>query len=96
MRYPGSDPASLRVFGIRIGVDVSWFFVLFLFIFSLSGPFQDTLGGSNTKAYLTAVASVLLFFLSVIFHELGHALVARPQRHRSPASTCGSSAASRR
>lgn len=68
----------MRVFGIRVGVDPSWFIVLFFFIFLLSGSFRQTLGGSSdTVAYLTAVAAVLLFFTSLILHELGHALVAR-------------------
>jgi Zn-dependent protease len=66
-----------RVFGIRIGVGISWFFVLFLFIFAVTGPFHEMLGGSRTTAYLVAVASVLSFFASLILHELGHALVAR-------------------
>ena len=68
-----------RVFGIRIGVDVSWFLVLFFFIFILSGSFRDTLNSSDTVAYLTAVASALLFFASLVLHELGHALAARRQ-----------------
>ncbi len=66
-----------RVFGIRVGVDVSWFVVLFVVIFLLSGSFQRTLGGSDTTAYLTAVASALLLFASIVVHELGHALAAR-------------------
>src|SRR5436305_10478462 len=66
-----------RIFGIRIGVDVSWFIVLFFFIFILSGSFRTTLQSSDTTAYATAVASALLFFASLVLHELGHALVAR-------------------
>jgi Zn-dependent protease len=66
-----------RVFGIRIGVDASWFIVLFFFIFILSGSFRTTLQSSDTTAYATAVASALLFFASLVLHELGHALVAR-------------------
>jgi Zn-dependent protease len=66
-----------RVFGIRIGVGISWFFVLFLFIYIFTKPFHDMLGGSRTTAYLVTVASVLSFFASIIVHELGHALVAR-------------------
>lgn len=66
-------------FGIRIGVDGSWFIVLFLMIFVLSAPFRDTLHSSDGVAYLTTVVSVLLLFGSLIVHELGHALVARRQ-----------------
>jgi Zn-dependent protease len=67
------------VFGIRVGVDASWFLILFLMIFMLSGPFRDTLHSSDGLAYLTTVVSVLLLFGSLIVHELGHALVARRQ-----------------
>jgi Zn-dependent protease len=73
---PGSIQLA-RILGIRVGVDFSWFVVLFLVIFWLSGSFQDTLGSSDTTAYLTAVASALLLFGSIVVHELGHALAAR-------------------
>ena len=63
-----------RIFGIRIGVDVSWFIVLFLIIWSLSGYYEDVSPGSS--AFLLATVSALLFFLSILLHELGHALVA--------------------
>ncbi|HEY1566275.1 MAG TPA: site-2 protease family protein [Solirubrobacteraceae bacterium] len=66
-------------FGLRVGVDGSWFIVLFLMIFVLSGPFRDTLHSSDGVAYMTTVVSVLLLFASLIVHELGHALVARRQ-----------------
>ena len=66
-------------FGFRIGVDGSWFLVLFLMIFVLSGPFRQTLHSSDAIAYLTTVVSVLLLFASLIVHELGHAIVARRQ-----------------
>jgi Zn-dependent protease len=75
MRRSGSIQLA-RIFGIRIGVSASWFFVLFFFIYVLSGYFQDILG-SNTEGYVVAVASALLFFTSLVLHELGHALVAR-------------------
>ena len=66
-----------RIFGIRVGVGISWFVVLFFFIFVTTPYFHEVLGGSSTTAYLVAVASVLSFFASLIVHELGHALVAR-------------------
>ena len=65
-----------RVFGIRIGVDVSWFFVLFLIIWSLSGYYNDLFPDQDSKAFALAVVSALLFFLSILLHELGHAIVA--------------------
>jgi Zn-dependent protease len=65
-----------RVFGIRIGVDVSWFFVLFLIIWSLSRYFSDLFPDQDTKAFALAVVAALLFFLSILLHELGHAVVA--------------------
>src|ERR1700683_1104894 len=64
-------------FGIRIGVDFSWFLILFVLIYLLSGPFRATLHSSDGVAYVTTVASVLLLLASLIVHELGHALVAR-------------------
>ena len=67
----------MTVAGIRIGVDGTWFFMLFLLIFLLSGSFRDALHSSDDVAYLTTVATVLLFFGSLIVHELGHAVAAR-------------------
>jgi Zn-dependent protease len=72
--FGGGSIQLARVFGIRIGVDYSWFFVLFLIIWSLSGYYEDVAPGSN--AFLLAVISALLFFLSILLHELGHAWVA--------------------
>jgi Zn-dependent protease len=68
----------LHVRGIRIGVDYSWFLVLFLIIFWLSGFYRDVTEASDDSIgpYLLALASALLFFASILLHELGHAFVA--------------------
>lgn len=75
-RRPGSIKL-MDVFGIRIGVDPSWFLILFLLIFWLSPNFRSVLHSSEGAAYLTTVVTVLLFFVSLVWHELGHALAAR-------------------
>ena len=72
--FGGSSIQLGRIFGIRIGVDVSWFIVLFLIIFTLSEYYEDVAPGSN--AFVLATISALLFFLSILLHELGHAVVA--------------------
>jgi Zn-dependent protease len=63
--------------GIRIGADYSWFLVLLLVIVLLTGEYRDVLASpSDFETYLLAVLSALLFFGSILLHELGHALVA--------------------
>ncbi|HEX2359589.1 MAG TPA: site-2 protease family protein [Solirubrobacterales bacterium] len=64
--------------GIRISVDFSWFVVLFLIIFLLSGFYRDVLNADDGAIgpYALALVSALLFFASILLHELGHAFVA--------------------
>lgn len=73
----GSSIQLTKVFGIRIGATPSWFFVLFLLIYILTGRFSEVLPGSDRQAFLTAVGAAILFEVSLVLHELGHALVAR-------------------
>src|SRR3954469_21889611 len=77
--FGGGSIQLMRIFGIRIGVSVSWFAVLFLLIFGLSASFKNVLDGSDSEAYLVAVGCAVLFYASLVLHELGHALVARRQ-----------------
>jgi len=75
----GGKPITLfHVRGIRIAVDWSWFFVLFLVIFWLSRFYGELLGesSSSTTPFLLALASAVGFFGSIVLHELGHAFVA--------------------
>jgi Zn-dependent protease/CBS domain-containing protein len=68
-----------RVFGIEIEVDWTWFIILAIFVLALSGGlFQDKLPGLSLPArWLFALITALLFFSSVLLHELAHSVVAR-------------------
>jgi Zn-dependent protease len=67
----------MTIAGIRVDVNASWFVMLFLAIFWISGYFKDALRSSDDVAYLTTVITAVLFFGSLIVHEMGHALVAQ-------------------
>ena len=86
----GSSFKLARIFGIRIGVNASWFIVLFLFIYLFQGSFQETLAASDTVAFAVAVAAAVLFFGSILLHELGHAIAARREgiEVRGSSSSC--------
>ena len=68
-----------RIAGIRIGVNWSWLIVFALIVWSLAAavfPSQNP-GFSDGEYVALAVAAALLFFASLLLHELGHALQAR-------------------
>jgi PDZ domain-containing secreted protein/Zn-dependent protease/CBS domain-containing protein len=66
----------LRVRGIPIGVHWTWLLVFAIVVWSLGTVlFPATYPGLDGATYLAmAVAAALLFFGSVLAHELGHAL----------------------
>jgi len=67
-----------RVFGIAIDVDWTWFIVFFLFAALLSqGLLAERLPGLGFPArWLLAALTTVLFFASVLLHELAHSVVA--------------------
>lgn len=67
-----------RIFGIRITLDFSWFVVFTLvFVALAAGYFPRHFPGYEAQAYwLAGLAATLLFFTSVLLHELSHSLVA--------------------
>jgi Zn-dependent protease/CBS domain-containing protein len=68
-----------RIAGVRIGLNWSWAIVFALIVWSLADtvfPAQNP--GFSTGAYVAmAVVAALLFFGSLLLHELGHAVQAR-------------------
>jgi Zn-dependent protease len=72
----GSSIRLATILGIRVGVNVSWFLILFLAIFWLQGSFAEQLD-DDQQGFIMAVLTAFGFFGSILLHELGHALVAR-------------------
>ena len=69
-----------RVFGIPIYVDASWVLILALLTWRLSTEFHSALEGISAGAALgLGLAAALLFFICIVLHELGHAVVGRAE-----------------
>ena len=68
-----------RIAGIDIEVDYTWFIIFFLVAATLSvGIFKERLPGLSLGArWLVAAGTTLLFFGSVLAHELAHSVVAK-------------------
>ena len=77
----GNVPGSIRVarlLGIDVRIHFSWFLIFFIVVLSLADSFaSENVTWSDTKSFVIAVIAAVLFFLSVLGHELAHALVAR-------------------
>jgi Zn-dependent protease/predicted transcriptional regulator len=66
-----------KVFGIQIGLHYSWFLIALLIVFSLSSQFHSTNPQWGDGMILAlAIGTALLFFVSLLLHELAHSLVA--------------------
>lgn len=67
-----------RVAGINVGANWTWLLAFLYLIVVLTGDYQVMLGeGSINASFAFGVAASALFFLSIIVHEFGHAIVAR-------------------
>jgi Zn-dependent protease/predicted transcriptional regulator len=67
------------IFGFEIRIDFSWFIIFFLILWTFSDavfPHQYP-GLSTVTYYIMGTVGALLFFASLIAHELSHSLVAR-------------------
>jgi Zn-dependent protease len=77
----GLLPASAslgRIAGIPIGLHFSWFIIAALITFSLAGRFQITKPEwSASLVWGVSILTAVLFFVTLVAHELSHALVAR-------------------
>jgi len=68
------------IFGIDIRIDWSWLFIFLLVTWNLAFVFgQFHSDWSTVLRWSTALLASLLFFASVLAHEISHSLVARSQ-----------------
>lgn len=67
------------LFGFKVGIDVTWFILAVLITWSLAeGLFPHFFEGFETATYWwMGVAGTLGLFVSIVFHEFCHSLVAR-------------------
>lgn len=68
-----------RIAGVRVGLNWSWLIVFALVAWTLAaGVFPSQNPGLSHAAYIgMALVATVLFFCSLLLHELGHALQAR-------------------
>jgi Zn-dependent protease/CBS domain-containing protein len=67
-----------RIAGIDIRIHASWFIILGLLTWSISEVFHDINEDWATEVvWLLAAIATILFFTSVLLHELSHSLVAK-------------------
>src|SRR6266852_6092684 len=67
-----------RIFGIQIGLHYSWLLIAVLIVFSLAGQFAATnpQWGANI-IWGVSILTALLFFATIVIHELSHAAIAK-------------------
>lgn len=72
-----SNRRLARLFGINIEFHWTWLIILYLFGYSLGDFFSHSYHWGLTVAWTVAIITTLLFFVSVVLHELAHSLTAR-------------------
>ncbi len=67
-----------RVAGIQIGLHYSWFIIAILIAFSLAAHFHDVRPGwGEGVSWTAAIVTSVLFFVTLLLHELAHSVVAK-------------------
>src|SRR5450759_4649240 len=77
-----------QIAGISIGLHYSWFIIALLIVLSLAQHFRAVAPPwSSTVVWIAAVVTGLLFFATLLLHELAHSLLAKARGLRVHAIT---------
>jgi Zn-dependent protease/predicted transcriptional regulator len=80
---PGSSLRIGRILGIPIYIHASWVIIFVLITMSLGAQFTaQHPQWTRTQHWSVGVVTSLLFFASILFHEMSHSLVARAYKIR--------------
>lgn len=80
MPQMGGQVTLGRVFGMRVGLDYSWFLIAALFTWYIHWQMTESPDGAivlGPTAWIVAVVTAVLFFACLLAHEFGHMLTAR-------------------
>lgn len=81
--------ALFRVGGILVRLDYSWFFIFLLLLWSLAAGYLPAAHPNQPAGFywLAGLVAALLFFGSILLHELAHAFAARRYGIETPEIT---------
>src|SRR5262245_35101119 len=70
-----------RILGLQVRLDVSWLIIFALVALSLMSHFARRFPGLGaTPLWIAALSASLLFFASILIHELSHSIAARARK----------------
>ncbi len=67
-----------RILGFQINVHWSWLFIFVLVTLSFAEGFKDPYPGwADSRRWVVGAAVAMIFFLSILLHEMSHSVLAR-------------------
>jgi Zn-dependent protease/CBS domain-containing protein len=67
-----------RWFGVEVNIDASWFIIAFLIAWSFSFQYETVFTEmTRLTSIVLGIGTAVLFFVSVLLHELSHSVMAR-------------------